>query len=600
MYKKIINSHGITLIMLVIMLVIMSILATTIGYNILNRNTTDKLDDLYSDLTLLEEKAKTYYIQNEYIPFENKCENLSEILETITTIRNPNDNDEYYYISKNKITPSWLGNVSIKTDGTFIINERTLTVYYLEGIEVEGKLYYTLPKEYSEISIAENITSIPDGSWNEAKKVNSPQLLEGMTPVYWDEEGNEYEISINSNQTEWEKWYNYYANKWANAKTKDGSYWVWIPRYEYKIANPGTSETSEIYIKFISTSQTTPDSDYDYIHPAFTNGKENDFENGEWDEEIPGFWVSKYLAGFQASSTDNNGVLINEQDTITYSNYNYTSFSQNFTTNALGQNLTQANYSTQKISYPVFKPLTYTYNIIGIGDCYTIAKEVANASEFYGLNSITTDSHLSKNSEYGAVVYLAHSVFGVNNNTITENNKNINNTINNIYGVTGYSGTTPLGVSASSTNNMFGVFDLNGCANESTSAYINNNSNSLEHGKSFTEFNKDLETHKKESTKYATVYSVGNTDTSEENYKLYKNILTKQKYGDAIFETSNFVSNEIVPWQRGTAFKYPYPNATAPFFCRVGNLSGNSTFAICSYTGEPYNFNSFRVILIGK
>ena len=289
MYKKIINSHGITLIMLVIMLVIMSILATTIGYNILNRNTTDKLDDLYSDLTLLEEKAKTYYIQNEYIPFENKCENLSEILETITTIRNPNDNDEYYYISKNKITPSWLGNVSIKTDGTFIINERTLTVYYLEGIEVEGKLYYTLPKEYSEISIAENITSIPDGSWNEAKKVNSPQLLEGMTPVYWDEEGNEYEISINSNQTEWEKWYNYYANKWANAKTKDGSYWVWIPRYEYKIANPGTSETSEIYIKFISTSQTTPDSDYDYIHPAFTNGKENDFENGEWDEvKMPG------------------------------------------------------------------------------------------------------------------------------------------------------------------------------------------------------------------------------------------------------------------------------------------------------------------------
>ena len=46
MYKKIINSHGITLIMLVIMLVIMSILATTIGYNILNRNTTD-IGDLY-------------------------------------------------------------------------------------------------------------------------------------------------------------------------------------------------------------------------------------------------------------------------------------------------------------------------------------------------------------------------------------------------------------------------------------------------------------------------------------------------------------------------------------------------------------------------
>ena len=594
------NSKGVTLISLVIIILIMLILSTTIGYNVLNRNQMEELDDLYNDLTLLEEKYKSYYIQNGTVPLGNKYANTNEVLEKIKDVRNPNDNNEYYYVStsQNSGTFNVTGDVKLKTKGTFVINEKTLTIYYLDGIEVEGKKYYTLPREYSEVSVEENFSNILNGSWNEAKKVNSPQLLEGMTPVYWDENGNEQVLNKN-NQNDLDKWYDYYANKWANAKTKDGSYWVWIPRYEYKIKNPGTAEASEIYIKFIKTSQTTPDADYDYIHPAFTNGKENDFKNGEWDEEIPGFWVSKYLAGYQASTIDSNDILINGEDTVTYSNYNYTSFYPSFTTNALGQNLTEANYATQKISYPVFKPLTYAYNVIGIGDCYTISQNIAKANQFYGLNPLTTDSHLSKNSEYGAIVYLAHSTFGVNNAIITENTKNINDTTKHIYGVTGYAGATPLGVSASSTNNITGVFDLNGCANEHTAAYIANGESALKEGKSFTEFNEQTGLYRKESTKYATVYKIGNIDTSEENYKIYKNVLTTEKYGDAILETSNYETNELVSWQRGNAVKYPYPNTTAPFFARVGNRIGNSVFTICSASGAPYDSTSFRTILIG-
>ena len=594
------NSKGVTLISLVIIILIMLILSTTIGYNVLNRNQMEELDDLYNDLTLLEEKYKSYYIQNGTVPLGNKYTNTNEILEKISDVRNPNDNNEYYYVStsQNSGTFNVTGDVKLKTKGTFVINEKTLTIYYLDGVEVEGKKYYTLPREYSEVSVEENFSNISNGSWNETKKVNSPQLLEGMTPIYWDENGNE-QVLNKSNQNDLDKWYDYYANKWANAKTKDGSYWVWIPRYEYKIENPGTAEASEIYIKFIKTSQTTPDADYDYIHPAFTNGKENDFKNGEWDEEIPGFWVSKYLAGFQASTIDSNDILTNGDDTVIYSNYNYTSFYPSFTTNALGQNLTEANYATQKISYPVFKPLTYAYNVIGIGDCYTISQNIAKANQFYGLNPLTTDSHLSKNSEYGAIVYLAHSAFGVNNVIITENTKNINDTTKHIYGVTGYAGATPLGVSASSTNNITGVFDLNGCANEHTAAYIANGESALKEGKSFTEFNEQTGAYRKESTKYATVYKIGNIDTSEENYKIYKNVLTTEKYGDAILETSNYETNELVSWQRENAVKYPYPNTTAPFFARVGNRVGNSVFTICSATGTPYDFTSFRTILIG-
>ena len=34
-----------------------------------------------------------------------------------------------------------------------------------------------------------------------------------------------------------QNWYDYDKKQWANAKTLDGSYWVWIPRYAYKITS---------------------------------------------------------------------------------------------------------------------------------------------------------------------------------------------------------------------------------------------------------------------------------------------------------------------------------------------------------------------------
>ncbi len=52
-----------------------------------------------------------------------------------------------------------------------------------------------------------------------------------LTACYWDESGNEVTGDTGRN------WYQYVAgdnetdtrtSKWANAKTKDGSYWVWI------------------------------------------------------------------------------------------------------------------------------------------------------------------------------------------------------------------------------------------------------------------------------------------------------------------------------------------------------------------------------------
>ena len=67
---------------------------------------------------------------------------------------------------------------------------------------------------------------------------NEPLLKDGMTAVYWD--GTTEVNDGNKNN-----WYSYEAqsstteeggtSRWANAKTTDGSYYVWIPRYAYRI-----------------------------------------------------------------------------------------------------------------------------------------------------------------------------------------------------------------------------------------------------------------------------------------------------------------------------------------------------------------------------
>ena len=130
------------------------------------------------------------------------------------------------------------------------------------------------------------------------KGVNKPKLVAGMTPIKWDD--TEW-VETNENDADW---YSYDATnkKWANARTTDGSMWVWIPRYAYQIAEGyNTSTTGTINIKFLKdTSDVASDGEtigrtptYDgnkqtnyIVHPAFTFG----------DDEVTGIWVAKFEA----------------------------------------------------------------------------------------------------------------------------------------------------------------------------------------------------------------------------------------------------------------------------------------------------------------
>ena len=588
--KKILQQRGITLVALVISIILLLILAGISIQAITNTGIFEQAENAKraSEIASIKEKISLDIYEKQLTPplgsitegelieilgkyFDDVPETLPEDLSTLTLT-----------------TKSEYGNYSIKVSDV-----------YTGGTAEDTR------------------TLLADGSWDGT--VNRPKLMEGMTGIYWDDSGNEVEVTA-QNQ---DNWYDYNNQKWANAKTEDGSYWVWIPRYEYKITTPYTSTASTISVKFIPTTQTTVDSEYTYIHPAFENGsasgKNNNYKNGEWDAEIPGFWVAKYPAGFQANTiTNNNGTLSatiqNSSDTVVYSNANYNDYNSSFTTNALSQTLS----SKPKMSYPVFKPLTYAYNNISTGDSYTLAQEIKNGSSFYGLNSTKTetDSHMMKNSEWGAVAYLTQSSCGrsgteVNlNNYYTTESSPWRTAITGICtdGTSGNKTTTlgkpyndvTVGVKGSSTANITGVYDLNGCVWEETAGYISNGTGHLsEFGSAYASTSANTNGYLTLSTKYATVYPYNSSDSNANNYNTYKGLKSSTYgYGDAILETSTSGADST-SWNGDYT---SFPLALAPFFKRGGNYkegSGAGAYSFDSTYGEPHYFKGFRAVLIG-
>ncbi len=81
----------------------------------------------------------------------------------------------------------------------------------------------------------------------------------------------------------------------------------------------------------------------------------------------------------------------------------------------------------EKIKYPTFQGSSYSMNYITINDSNNISRAITEPGNIYGL-SLDTDSHLMKNSEWGACTYLARdSKYGIGNKEIAVNNKNLNN-----------------------------------------------------------------------------------------------------------------------------------------------------------------------------
>ena len=273
-----------------------------------------------------------------------------------------------------------------------------------------------------------------------------PVLSDNLVPVTLADDGTVTKADIYS------EWYSYENKKWANAviladntKTYNNgdiipednieSYFVWIPKYSYQIFNlgttngytsskPTTSNAQEIQIKFGTTN--TSDNNENECTTPMTSGASGNCKVGD------------YMTSPAFISMDTNGLWVAK-----------------FETTGSTTNITVKPNQTSLRSLNVKTMFETAYNY-----------------------KRDNDSHMMKNTEWGAVVYLSHSKYGINTEIRINNNSNF---------ITGYAATdsadeskypgtygtdasvtlpynTSTGYKASTTGNITGIYDMSGGA----------------------------------------------------------------------------------------------------------------------------------------
>ena len=497
---------------------------------------------------------------------------------------------------------------------------------------------------------------VENGRWD--GKVNKPELMTGMSAIKFTDPTDSAEGAVVDTTSSDAEWYSYEDKKWANAKTEDGSMWVWIPRYAYRIHKENGIETQKFDIVFLvgltdnyydengrlqtAQRQTSEDQtivtngDAYTVHPAFTNESSINYANGGWDKELAGIWVAKFEAGY---ASGNNKATV-KASSVKYSQSTaYVPAVETGTTNTTttARNWLDGEYSVKNgttyewkdgketaIKYPTFQGLTYSMNYISTSDAFKISRVLTEKENIYGLSNNSTDSHLMKNSEWGAVTYLGKSEYGLDDVDIVINNVTLSNRVKSVYAVTGCAGTTAdasivsttigklnnrtqsgvyvwtqkNGTVASSTGTIYGIYDLSGGSWERTSAMINNKEKNLYiYG---NELMKNL--NNGGSSKYVIVYPYdfnedSITSANIDNASLLNYDKNSKIYGDAIRETSIKGIGES-SW--GSDFSY-FTSKNMVFSARGGDYGSKTKsglFAFHRADGTSFYGRGFRSVLV--
>ena len=345
--------------------------------------------------------------------------------------------------------------------------------------------------------------SIEDG-------VNIPKLAEGMIPVYYDEEAKVWKVADENNENK--EWYNYEEKRWANivtvreenAELREAeagteipmeditTFFVWIPRYAYSITSgyrEGNGAEGKIDVTFlkgntnIGSDNVEYETDYDEstLNPGDETPKivHSGFRMGN--KELNGIWVAK----FEASGTNAEGVAVGNRS-------------------ASSSTAAKADGST----YVKIVPSVPSWREITIGESEYRSMEMSSNTANYGWTS-EVNSHLMKNSEWGAVAYLCYSEYGsvpktngsgtysgsyyydmytgagVKGKTIENGVEKFDEGRYETFTEETYGYNTELGEYASTTGNVYGVYDMAGGAWERVAAYLDNKNSYLNtYGKS--------------------------------------------------------------------------------------------------------------------
>ncbi len=108
-----------------------------------------RLNKMNNDIKLLDERIRLYYLDNGNLPItDKKIDNFSFSI-------NPNDNDSYFEIDLSKLEDLniELGRKTSGEDDYYIINEESMTIYYLKGVKYQNKEFHTRNIDYEKINL---------------------------------------------------------------------------------------------------------------------------------------------------------------------------------------------------------------------------------------------------------------------------------------------------------------------------------------------------------------------------------------------------------------------------------------------------------------
>ena len=304
---------------------------------------------------------------------------------------------------------------------TFVLSYILVTLYGIGASEVVVEGYNILFNAPIEQQGDRTILNI-----NEFRKEPSlPILFADMIAITWE---NGVEKEVKDPHANPEKWYDYYAGRMANAKTKDGSYWVWIPRFAYRITY--YTDASQSVVKgyytdkgFVGADMETAIDESAVKTPYFKMEKEfvPNYETiktkgfrvheafGKAGSQRKGFWISKYMAGTDGRFAPNNTILKTEQ-------------------------MYQAFFNVDRMT---------------------------RENNPYGLDYTVQHSSIPRSTEYGALYYL----IGISNPAFSPNTTTTSDISN---------------VTSATFGNETGVFDLNNGVREWTADVAVNNFKNFE------------------------------------------------------------------------------------------------------------------------
>ena len=426
---------------------------------------------------------------------------------------------------------------------------------------------------------ATNVQDALEELYNKAKSEKScsanvaePVLKDGLIPVKIADDGTVTYADTNKS------WYDYCDKVWANAVIlNDGvsynvgdtikesdiqSYFVWIPKYKYKLWNVDTPVKNAHEIDIIFDTKDTADISRVSCKTPMTSGSSGSCKNGEYMTHpafismgVNGFWAGKFETGYKGATS-----------------------------------ATAAQVNSSDSSKIIIKPNSYSWRNSTVMNIFTAAYNYKRAM----------NSHMMKNTEWGAVAYLSHSKYGINAEVNINNNSSYKtgysalpstsqqtypgtygdeNTYNNAYN-------TSIGYLATTTGNISGIYDMSGGAHEYVAGYMSGHLGSS--GFSAT-------TLANYDSKYYDVYSSSSTMTSYQYrilgdatgemgpFKTYLDGDNNSRYHNSWYgDDSNFV------------------DSTSPWFYRGGHyghgvLAGQ--FYFLRFTGGAYTHIGFRLVL---